>query len=468
MTAPRRTVAALAWWVSLAATAAPSRAMPPEMTAEELQGIATSAYQYFYPLITMDVTRRQSTNPAMAGQMGHGPMNQFVNIREFPPANMKLVVRPNFDTLYSSGWLDLRGGPIVLTAAATDGRYYLLPMLDMWTDVFASPGKRTTGTKAGKWAIVPPGWQGELPAGVDRIDAPTPIVWIIGRTQTNGPSDYAAVHKIQDGFKLEPLAGGGSATPVNISETPIDMKTPPKDLVDAMPAEKYFTYAAELMKVNPPHVTDEPIIAQLARIGIVAGQSFDFAHADPDVRQALLAAPAAGLAAMKEKVATLATVVNGWEMNTTTMGVYGTYYLKRAIVAALGLGANLPEDAIYPMLLTDSTGKPLVGEGNYVIHFEKGKLPPVNAFWSITMYDADGFQAANPINRFAIGDRDKLKFNPDGSLDIYLQHADPGPEKQSNWLPSPASGELGVTMRLYAPRAEALEGFWTPPPVVKK
>jgi hypothetical protein len=441
--------------------------MPPEMTAEELQGIATNAYLYFYPLITMDVTRRQATDPATAGEMGHGPMNQFVSMREFPPADMRIVVRPNFDTLYSSGWLDLRGGPVIMSAADTGGRYYLLPMLDMWTDVFASPGKRTTGTKAGKWAIVPPGWQGELPAGVARIDAPTPIVWIIGRTQTNGPADYEAVHKIQDGFKLEPLAGAGAAA-APIAETPIDMKLAPKDQVDAMSAEKFFTYASELMKVIPPHVTDEPIIAQLARIGIVPGQSFDFARADPDVQRALQAAPAAGLTAMKKKLPTLALVANGWEMNTTTMGVYGTYYLKRAIVAALGLGANLPEDAIYPMLLADSTGKPLAGEGNYVIHFEKDQLPPVDAFWSITMYDADGFQVANPINRFAIGDRDKLKFNADGSLDLYIQHADPGPEKQSNWLPSPASGELGVTMRLYAPREAALDGTWTPPPVVKQ
>jgi hypothetical protein len=246
------------------------------------------------------------------------------------------------------------------------------------------------------------------------------------------------------------------------------MKLAPKDQVDAMPAEKFFPYAAELLKVIPPHITDEPIIAQLKRIGIVPGKNLVLAQLDPDVQQALKAAPAAGLKAMKDKVPTLALVANGWEMNTTTMGVYGTYYLKRAIVAALGLGANLPEDAIYPMLLVDSTGKPLTGEGSYVVHFEKGKLPPVDAFWSITMYDADGFQVANELNRFAIGDRDKLKFNADGSLDIYIQHTDPGAEKQSNWLPSPASGELGVTMRLYAPQTVALDGAWTPPPVAKQ
>jgi hypothetical protein len=168
---------------------------------------------------------------------------------------------------------------------------------------------------------------------------------------------------------------------------------------------------------------------------------------------------------MVEKMPTMARVVNGWQMNTDTMGVYGDYYLKRAIVAMAGLGANQPDDAIYPLNVADADGSPVVGENKYVLHFDKGDLPPANAFWSLTMYDAEGFQVANSINRFAIGDRDALKFNADGSLDLFIQSDNPGPELESNWLPAPKSGKLGLTMRLYAPRQEALDGRWNPPAI---
>ncbi len=164
---------------------------------------------------------------------------------------------------------------------------------------------------------------------------------------------------------------------------------------------------------------------------------------------------------------TLARVVNGWQMNTDTMGVYGNYYLKRAIIALVGLGANQPEDAVYPLNVTDADGKAMEGTNKYLMHFAKGELPPAGAFWSITMYDEEGFQVANKLNRFAIGDRDELKYNADGSLDIYIQNESPGAEKESNWLPSPAKGTLGVTMRLYAPKAQVLDGRWAPPAVKK-
>src|SRR5262245_43068734 len=161
---------------------------PPALSEEDAHAIGVAAYVYLYPLVTMDVTRKQFTNTEPGKLPGHGPMNTFANIPEFPPANFKGVVRPNFDTLYSSGWLDLTTEPMVVSVPDTGGRYYLLPMLDMWTDVFASPGWRTTGTQAGNFAIVPPGWRGEIPSDFQRIDAPTPYVWIIGRTKTDGPS----------------------------------------------------------------------------------------------------------------------------------------------------------------------------------------------------------------------------------------------------------------------------------------
>lgn len=461
-----RLISALTLMTSLMTTERVGAAPDPDLTPEETRAIAEEAYIYFYPLVSMDVTRRQLTNIEADKMTGRGPMNTFSHVRAFPDANFREVVRPNFDTLYSSGWLDLSKEPVIVSAPDTAGRYYLLPMLDLWTDVFAVPGKRTTGTRAGHFAVVAPGWKGKLPDGVTRIDAPTPYVWLIGRTQTNGPEDYPAVHKVQDGYGITPLSQWGKKpTPATAKIDPgVDMKTPPLVQVNTMPAKTYYTYAAELLRVNPPHPTDQPILARMKRIGLEAGKGLDFDRLDPAVRQALEAAPADGLKAMREKVPTLARVVNGWQMNTDSMGVYGNFYLKRAIVAMVGLGANLPEDAIYPLLVADADGKPLDGGHKYLVHFDKSELPPVNAFWSITMYDGEGFQAANPINRFAIGDRDRLQFNADGSLDILIQHDSPGPGKESNWLPAP-KGPLGVTLRLYAPKTAALDGHWAPPAV---
>jgi hypothetical protein len=438
------------------------------LTSDEVYALAREAYIYLYPLVLMDITRRQATNVAAGQTLGRGPVNEFVHVRTFPPVDFKDVVRPNFDTLYSAAWLDLSNGPMVVSVPDTGGRYYLLPMLDQWTDVFASPGKRTTGTEARNFVVVPPGWSGAIPDDVERINAPTPYVWIIGRTQTNGPSDYAAVNKLQDRMKITSLADwGGEPSPSMADVDPsVDMTTSPMIQVERMPAERFFAYAAEILKQTPPHVTDQPVLARIARIGIIPGEPWEITAVGRTNADAIERGAADGLAFLSEKIPTLARVVNGWGMNTDTMGVYGTYYLKRACVALAGLGANLVEDAVYPIHLADSDGQVLNSANNYVLHFTKDELPPVDAFWSITMYDPKGFPCPNPANRCAIGDRDDLRYNADGSLDIYVQQDDPGAEKTSNWLPAPA-GDFNILMRLYAPRASVTEGRWAPPPVKK-
>jgi hypothetical protein len=437
------------------------------ISEEEAHAIGVQAYLYLYPLVTMDLTRKQLTNVERPEGV-HAPMNAFANLAAYPAAEMKVVVRPNFDTLYSSAWLDLTKEPMIVSAPNTNGRYYMLPMLDMWTDVFASPGWRTTGTGAQSFAIVPPGWTGALPHDIGRINAPTPYVWIIGRTKTDGPADYDAVHKIQAGYKITPLSRWGKpAEPVTGKIDPaVDMKTPPKIQVDTMPAGKFFAYAAEVMKLQPAHLTDQPIVALMRRIGIEPGKSFDINKAEPAVKQALESAPEDAQRLMAWKLKTLARVVNFWSMNTDTMGVYGDYYLKRAIVSEIGLGANVPQDAIYPINLGDETGKPLDGANKYTLHFDKSMTPPASAFWSVTLYDQDGYQVANPLDRFALSSWMPLRFNPDGSLDLYFQNESPGADKEANWLPAP-KGPFNLTMRLYAPKSEALTGQWNPPPVVK-
>jgi hypothetical protein len=450
----------------------------PAITEGEAHAIGVDAYAYFYSLVTMDVTRRQFTNIEPGKELGKGPMNTFTNVPQYPPADFKGVVRSNFDTLYSIAWLDMTKEPVVVSVPDTNGRYYLLPMLDMWSDVFASPGWRTTGTQAGNFLVTPPGWRPDLrdrfidefklPKDTQRIEAPTPYVWIIGRTKTDGPPDYDAVHKIQAGYKVTLLSEWGKTPrPVEVKIDPsVDMKTPPKIQVDTMPAGKYFAHAAELLKVNPPHLTDEPIIAQMRRIGIEPGKSFDIDKASPAVKKGLESAPEEARKLMEWKVRTLARVANYWSMNTDTMGVYGNYYLKRAVVAQVGLGANLPEDAIYPLNLGDEDGKALDGANKYTLHFEKGATPPVNAFWSVTLYDPDGFQVANVLNRFAVSGWMPFAYNPDGSLDLYFQNESPGKDKEANWLPAPKGG-FNLTMRLYSPKSEALTGKWNPPPITK-
>jgi hypothetical protein len=433
------------------------------LTGEEFRKIAEEAYIYVYPLVTMDVTRKVMTN-APAGQVpGRGPMNAFHHIRTFPSADMKDVVRPNFDTLYSVAWLDLTQGPLVIGTPDTQGRYYLLPMLDMWTDVFAVPGTRTTGTQAAQYIVVQEGWNGRVPAGMEKIESPTPYVWIIGRTQANGPDDFASVNAVQDGFTIKPLETPAQDPGSTVTVDPgVDMITPPLEQVNRMPPMEYFRYAAELMKLHKPHITDQTLLFRLEQIGLVPGQSFNLQN--PAMEQALAEGAADALKKMQSHISSMGERINGWQISRGTIGVYGNNYLQRAIITLVGLGANLPEDAIYPLAVTDADGQVLSGAHQYVLHFNKDELPPVEAFWSVTMYDAQGFPIANPLNRYALGDRDPLHYNADGSLDIYIQRDNPGPEKESNWLPA-AEGLLGLTMRLYAPQTSVLDGSWNPPAI---
>jgi hypothetical protein len=233
--------------------------------------------------------------------------------------------------------------------------------------------------------------------------------------------------------------------------------------VAAMPAAAYFAYGAELMKLNPPHLTDWSINARMKRIGLEAGRSFDPRKTDADI---LARGAANGLKLMQDRAATLFRLVNGWRILTEGVGVYGNDYLKRAVYPMLlGVGGNQPEDSFYPFNVADADGRPVTAEHRYVMHFTADEIPPVSGFWSLSMYDAEGFPVANPIDRHAIGDRDALTFNPDGSLDLYIVNESPGPAKESNWLPAPKSGTLSMTLRLYEPKPQALDGRWNPPPI---
>ncbi|MGY4496892.1 hypothetical protein ACVWYH_000819 [Bradyrhizobium sp. GM24.11] len=431
--------------------------------------LASDAYVFGYPLVTMEMTRRVITNAAKV-EGTHGPMGQIIKLREYPSAAFRDVTAPNADTLYTTAFIDVGKEPWVLSIPDMKDRYFLFPMLDGWTTVFQVPGKRTTGTAAQTYAITGPGWQGTLPAGVKEYKAPTSIVWILGRIYCTGtPEDYAAVHALQDECKLVPLSSYGKSytPPAGTVDPSIDMKTAVREQVNRMSATEYFTLLAKLMKDNPPVAADAPELAKFARIGLVAGQDFDTSKFDPTFEKRVPQVSFDRIM-LQFKVGKPIKNINGFAYDTVT-GIYGTDYLNRALVTAIGLGANRIEDAVYPTSQKDADGRDYEGKNKYVMQFAKGELPPAEGFWSLTMYNAEYFFVENPINRYSISARDNLKPNPDGSVDLYIQNESPGKDKESNWLPAPA-GKFVLMLRMYWPREKPpsiIDATWKIPPVKK-
>ena len=423
-----------------------------QTASPSLKTVAERAYIYAYPLVLLEATR--------AGQ----PINEFTHVGEFPRPDTRKVIRPNADTLYSIAWIDLSKEPILIYVPDSGGRFYLLQFMDAWTETFADPGKRTTGTKAGWFAFVGPGWTGKLPDKVTRFDAPTDIVWLLGRTQTNGESDYENVHAFQRGMRIVPLSAYPNGTQKLGSALAFGKAgdvTPPEQVKNMTPVEFFTTFAHD-MKKNPPHPADGPMVADLARIGIVPGKDFDPSTLTPEQLQAVNDGGRAASGRVEDFGTTSKQLKPGWSASIRNVGRYGTDYIRRAITARLALGANPPEDAVYLSNFTDSTGRPLEGSARYRMHFAKDRIPPVLAFWSLTAYDKDGYFIVNPLDRYAIGDRNPLKFNPDGSLDLYIQGQDPGPKHESHWLPS-GDGPFNLIIRLYWPKPAILNGSWHPP-----
>jgi hypothetical protein len=456
---------------STTATAAPSAktsetgAPAAGLSEADARDIAVEAYVYGYPLVTMEMTRRVMTNVA-APEKTRAPMGQFCRAREYPDASFRDVTAPNADTLYTTVWLDVSAEPGVLSIPDMGERYFLFPMLDGWTDVFDVPGKRTTGGRAQRYLITGPGWKGQVPEGLTEYKSPTSVVWILGRIYCTGtPEDYKAVHDEQDQCSIVPLSSFGKdySPPAGKVDPSIDMKTPVRTQVNAMDAASYFKLLASLMKTNPPAAEDAPVVAKLAKIGIVPGEDFDSSKLDAAAAKDV---PKLAFEKIMGYFKEAGKPINGW-MFSTKMGLYGTDYLNRAMVTAIGLGANRPQDAIYPTSDADPDGKPYDGANKYVMHFDKGKMPPVDGFWSLTMYDADYFFVDNPLNRYNVSSRSKFKENDDGSADVSIQNENPGAEKESNWLPAP-KGKFILMLRLYWPKEKApsiLDGSWVIPPL---
>jgi hypothetical protein len=441
--------------------------------ANEDFALAVDAYIYAYPLITMEMTRRVITNVAEP-KGTRAPMGQLIKLREYPDAKFRDVTAPNADTLYTTAFFDVGDEPWVVSFPDMHERYALFPFLDGWTTVFQVPGKRTTGTGAQTYLISGPNWDGQVPQGVTHYKSPTSIVWLLGRIYCTGtPEDYSAVHALQDEVKLYPLSAWGKSwtPPAGKVDPSIDMKTAVRAQVNAMDAVEYFTLFAQLLKRNPPAAADAPMVARLAEMGIVPGQDFDRSKFDAAYARRV---PEVGFSRIMAHFTDSdgdIKDVNGWGY-TTKAGIYGTDYVQRALITAIGLGANRPQDAIYPTSLKSVSGairRPYKGSEKYVMTFPKGLTPPVAGFWSLTMYDAQYFFVENPLNRYSISARQPLQAKPDGSIDLLIQNESPGAALESNWLPAP-KGDFILMLRLYWPNESdpsIIDGSWTIPTVRK-
>jgi hypothetical protein len=430
------------------------------------QKIVREAYIYGYPLVTMDLTRRQETNVREPDD-AHAPMGQLIKLRSYPAVDNHTAAAPNADTLYTMVWLDVSTEPWVFSIPDMGDRFYIMPMLSAFNEVFFVAGSRATGGKAQQYVVTGPGWSGKLPAGLTQVKSPTALVWILGRVYCTGtPEDYQAVHQLQDQFASVPLSSYGKpyTPPPGVVDEKFDMKTAVRKQVNEMSLDDYFSYLARLLKTNPPKPDDARMAAEIAKIGIVPGEELDRS------RLPVLGGKLDPKLALLEMVETMKAKkpVNGWLYWISDAGSYGTDYGQRAMVTLIGPGLNFPQDAVYPFSEKDERGDKYDGASHkYVMRFEKGQMPPVKGFWSLTMYDPEFFFVPNPINRYELSQRNPFVTNPDGSVDLYLQAESPGKDKEPNWLPAP-KGNFVPMLRLYWPQDKPpsiLDGSWKPPAI---
>jgi hypothetical protein len=452
----------------------PTTTGPP--TPAEARQIAAAAYVYGYPLVFMDVYKdHQTAVPAPDPARGMAPINQIARPYQVPQTTASSNVQypyPNVDTSYVAGWFNLTKEPMVLSVPAANGRYYVIQLEDAWTNDLPSVVPRTTGNESGAFALVGPGWNGTLPSNVTRIQTPTNTDVLLGRVQQNGPADLPAAAAFLDNVTMTPLSAWGTnytppaTAPVtsNVSADPL-ASTSYAEVANMTP-DVFYGGMATVMAGNPPYSVDKPVVDQIARIGIVPGTSFAWNSLNATMQNAIAQGYQDGIAQVNAAAAHWPGVVvaNGWNA-TYNIGAYGTNYTLRAgLTLALG-GGPIPQDALYWWSFTNATGVPYSGANNYVLHFANSSTPPVNAFWSVTLYDSQGHFVPNPVNRYAITSHSgNVTYNPDGSLDIYIQNASPGAGKESNWLPAPSGGFM-LILRQYWPQESALNGSWVPPAV---
>jgi hypothetical protein len=414
-------------------------------TAQDAQQTVSLAYRYALPVYELARLRyQQSLNPANPNRL---PLNTLQHARQLADHNSRWVTAPNNDTLYSSANLDLRSGPVRIDVPDFGSRYYSIALVDAFTNNFAYIGKRTTGTHAGSYLVAGPGWNGAAPEGVHLIHAPTPDVFLLVRILIDGPEDLEAVHKLQDAIRL--------TGPTLLHDAHAPLAPVPND------GPNFVAVVNQALRDNLPPAQDAAILANISRVGLWPG-----APALSAENEALWKSSFAQAQAELRNAKRPFRLADGWSYSPAEIGDFGTNYDLRAAVALSGLLALTPEEATYGSAILDAKGHKIDGTRRYRIHVPKEV--PVDAFWSISIYEVepDGrvFFADNPIHRYAIGDRTRgLKRNADGSIDILMQRDKPAGNLLANWLPAPASGHAHLSLRLYQPRAEILNGSFAFP-----
>ncbi|MFJ5282761.1 DUF1254 domain-containing protein [Pseudomonas sp. NPDC088429] len=433
-------------------------------TPSEARAIAKEAYLYGFPVVEMYKTLYTQAVDQRSSNF-KAPFNQIGNTAKVFTPEDSAFVTPNSDTPYSFVWLDLRAEPMVLTMPAIeDSRYYSVQLIDLYTHNFAYLGTRSTGNKGGHFMIAGPDWKGQKPTNVDRvIHSESNIAYALYRTQLFEENDLAKVQQIQQGYKVEPLSKY-SEQPAPNSATRVSWPKPVASMSDSPELFRYLNFMLTFAPVQP---VEKEVLARFAKIGISAGEPFNVSELTVEQRQALEAGIADGKAEFAEFKKTKIDThkVTSGDFFGTREHLKGNY-LYRYVGANIGIFGNSSEEANYIGYFVDNAGKPVdASKQNYMLHFDKGALPPANAFWSLTMYDGKSkLLVANPVSRYLINSRmlPDLKLDADGGLTLYVQHASPDKDKQSNWLPAPSGPFYGV-LRIYLPKPEVANGEWKMP-----
>ncbi|MDN5850760.1 MAG: DUF1254 domain-containing protein, partial [Nitrococcus sp.] len=440
----------------------------------EMQQIAEEGYIYGLPIV-MNYAIMYDYAVDKASSQFKAPFNHIFSMHHVATPEDTAVITPNSDTPYSMMFMDLRAEPMVISVPAVEkSRYYAVQLIDNNTYNFGYIGSRATGSEAGTYMVAGPDWNGATPTGIKKVfHSRTQLPFALFRTQLFNPADMPNVVKIQSAYKVQPLSAFLNK-PAPPAAPAIDFPKVSKDLLKT----DFFKYLGFVLQFDPPAPEEEAIRAKLARIGIGAGKDFNLQDLSAEQRAAVVAGMQAGHAKVENGVKHFGTKVNGWSIagGGGDRAFYDGDWLKRATIAQAGIYANDAAEATYPLTREDAQGQPLDGsKHDYTITFPKGELPPVNAFWSVTMYDGKTqLLIKNPINRYLINSPmlPQLKKNADGSLTLYIQKESPGKDKESNWLPAP-DGPIYMVMRLYWPKTEAPsilppgQGTWKPPGIVR-
>lgn len=441
----------------------------PSRKRSQMEQLSREAYAFGFPLVLMDTSSKyMAAISRSSDKQSKVPMYKFYHTRKVRETRYHDIASLDNDMIYSTAWLDLSKDPVVLTVPSSGKRFYVGGLIQGWSDIFGVVGTRATGNKKQRFLLSGPQWKGKTPEGMKPLRSSTNLVWVPIRIDASGGADGSSARAFQEGLRLTPLSLWGknrsTLRMVDIDQG-LDLKKTPRDQVFAMSAEEYYSKLCALMVDNPPAPLDAAFVEKLHTLGITPSKNFKFKDLPAETQLALNESTKGAknfILSHQGSFSPVGRLVNGWTMPLSDAG-FGTDYYRRAFEAYQGLGNLPPQDGFFPVAYEDNMGQQLMGENSYQITFEKDQLPPVNGFWSMTLYQLPDIKLVETsLRRYSLGQYNRLKYNPNGSLTIYVQPTNPGRDRESNWLPS-GKGNYQLTLKMYWPKKEVVEGRWTPP-----